>query len=133
MLKVYSFLNIILSHFISKFISPGYQHKDNPYHGATIGRVTNRIKDGRFQIDGETYNVSRNVNNYTLHGGFVGFNKVILLLFLILYMQIFNDHELFPILVFFKFPLTIEAFLSTKYYCHPSINFEETIQTKKLR
>ncbi|XP_044742986.1 galactose mutarotase-like isoform X2 [Chrysoperla carnea] len=55
----------------------GYQHKDNPYHGATIGRVTNRIKNGRFQIDGETYNVSRNVNNYTLHGGFVGFNKVI--------------------------------------------------------
>ncbi|XP_044739519.1 uncharacterized protein LOC123300881 [Chrysoperla carnea] len=55
----------------------GYEHKDNPYHGATMGRVANRIRDGKFQINGETYNVSVNVQSFHLHGGFVGFNKVI--------------------------------------------------------
>ncbi|KAH8408529.1 hypothetical protein KR215_006978 [Drosophila sulfurigaster] len=53
----------------------GYQSAQNPYMGATIGRVCNRIANGRFVLDGKTIQVSRNRGELTLHGGFVGFDK----------------------------------------------------------
>ncbi|XP_043066938.1 galactose mutarotase [Drosophila bipectinata] len=54
----------------------GYQSDKNPYFGATIGRVCNRIANGRFQLDAKWIEVSKNRNNkFQLHGGFVGFDK----------------------------------------------------------
>ncbi|KAH8266057.1 hypothetical protein KR038_001536 [Drosophila bunnanda] len=54
----------------------GYQSERNPYFGATIGRVCNRIGGGRFELDGKVVEVSRNRDNkFQLHGGFVGFDK----------------------------------------------------------
>lgn len=47
----------------------GYLSEDNPYFGATIGRVANRIRDGKFRIDDVEYNVNKNLGNHTLHGG----------------------------------------------------------------
>lgn len=44
--------------------------------GNTIGRVSNRIKDSRFTIDGVEYKVITNNNNHCLHGGLI-FNHVI--------------------------------------------------------
>ena len=44
--------------------------------GNTIGRVSNRIKDSRFTIDGVEYKVVTNNNNHCLHGGLI-FNHVI--------------------------------------------------------
>jgi len=58
----------------------GYRRADNPYFGATIGRVANRIgRDATFSIDGEKYTVTANHNDGTamLHGGNRGFDKVI--------------------------------------------------------
>lgn len=49
---------------------------NNPYMGATVGRVANRINKGRFTIDGEKYNVTSQSPDYSLHGGLEGFNKV---------------------------------------------------------
>lgn len=40
----------------------------NPSFGATIGRFTNRIRDGRFVIDGKTYQLETNEGSNTLHG-----------------------------------------------------------------
>ncbi|XP_063235687.1 galactose mutarotase-like isoform X2 [Bacillus rossius redtenbacheri] len=53
----------------------GYLKADNPYFGAVVGRVANRIKNGRFKIGNETYQISLNDGNNTLHGGLKGFDK----------------------------------------------------------
>ncbi|XP_017048686.2 galactose mutarotase [Drosophila ficusphila] len=54
----------------------GYQSDRNPYFGATIGRVCNRIGNGSFTLDGKLIQVSKNrENKFQLHGGFVGFDK----------------------------------------------------------
>lgn len=55
---------------------PGYQTANNPYFGATVGRVANRVGGGRFSIDGVEYLVTKNWNNrHQLHGGKIGFDK----------------------------------------------------------
>lgn len=48
---------------------------DTCYFGATIGRVANRIKGGKFSLGRKTYNLSKNEGDVTLHGGQFGFNK----------------------------------------------------------
>lgn len=47
------------------------------YFGAVVGRYANRIKNGTFSIDHETYNVPKNENDgkNTLHGGDVGYDQ----------------------------------------------------------
>ncbi|XP_063220439.1 galactose mutarotase-like [Bacillus rossius redtenbacheri] len=55
----------------------GYLKSNNPYFGATIGRVANRINSGKFKIGDKSYQISLNKGNFTLHGGFKGFDKVI--------------------------------------------------------
>jgi aldose 1-epimerase len=45
--------------------------------GALLGRNANRIGGGCFTLDGKTYQLSKNENGSTLHGGAVGFDKVI--------------------------------------------------------
>ncbi len=45
------------------------------YHGAIIGRYSNRIQNGKFEINGITYKVTKNKKGLTLHGGNVGFDK----------------------------------------------------------
>lgn len=55
----------------------GYVGSSEPYFGATIGRVGNRIAKGKFSIDGQQYSVPLNNGENALHGGPEGFqNKV---------------------------------------------------------
>ena len=48
---------------------------DTRNFGATVGRYANRIANGKFILNGVTYNLPRNNGKNTLHGGFKGFGK----------------------------------------------------------
>jgi len=49
---------------------------DSPHFGAIAGRYANRIRDGRFVLDGQAVQVDRNFQGrHHLHGGSVAFGK----------------------------------------------------------
>ena len=49
--------------------------EQNPYLGSTGGRYANRIADGRFTLDGQTFQVARNNHGQHLHGGVAGLDR----------------------------------------------------------
>ncbi|OYX86136.1 MAG: galactose-1-epimerase [Flavobacteriales bacterium 32-34-25] len=55
----------------------GFQKSTEPYFGATIGRVGNRIAKGKFTLEGKQYTIPLNNNGNTLHGGIKGFQDVV--------------------------------------------------------
>jgi aldose 1-epimerase len=54
----------------------GYLHNTS-YFGCIVGRYANRIAKGKFTLDKKTYSLATNDNGNHLHGGTVGFDKVI--------------------------------------------------------
>jgi aldose 1-epimerase len=55
----------------------GYTQKNEPYMGALVGRYANRIANAKFTLDGKPYKLAPNNFGNSLHGGNVGFDKVI--------------------------------------------------------
>nr|WKN35116.1 galactose mutarotase [Tunicatimonas sp. TK19036] len=60
----------------------GYNNMDGyntapSYFGALVGRYGNRIANGEFTLDGETYSLAKNNGPNHLHGGLKGFDKVV--------------------------------------------------------
>jgi aldose 1-epimerase len=51
--------------------------RDKSYLGALVGRVANRIRAGRFSLDGREYTLATNAGGNHLHGGIRGFNKYV--------------------------------------------------------
>ncbi len=66
------FANVVLSY-------PNLEdyRQDNHYIGATLGRYANRIKNGRFNLQGKEIQLAVNEHDghNHLHGGFSGFNR----------------------------------------------------------
>jgi aldose 1-epimerase len=61
---------------LAGYTSPEYL-KGCPYFGALIGRYGNRIGGAKFTLEGKTYELAKNNNGNSLHGGLKGFDKVV--------------------------------------------------------
>ncbi len=64
--KFGKFRNIVLTH---NDIN-AYEGGNPSYLGATCGRIIGRIANGKFDVNGETFELTKNFNNmHTMHGG----------------------------------------------------------------
>jgi aldose 1-epimerase len=53
----------------------GYLADKKTYFGAIVGRYGNRIAHGKFTLDGKAYQLPKNNDDNSLHGGTVGFDQ----------------------------------------------------------
>ncbi|MDR3283850.1 MAG: galactose mutarotase [Treponema sp.] len=55
----------------------GYAERNRPHLGSLIGRYANRIQNAAFTLDGKTCRLDANLGAHSLHGGFLGYDKLL--------------------------------------------------------
>ena len=65
---VFTYISVIKNCFGAKRVNLFDQNGTSPYFGCIVGRVANRIKDGKFTLNGVQHNLSINNPPNTLHG-----------------------------------------------------------------
>ena len=69
--------NVVLG-FDSPLVYTSDEYINNcPFLGALIGRYANRIANGKFSLEGKEYTLAKNNGPNSLHGGNIGFDKVV--------------------------------------------------------
>lgn len=61
-------ITVVSGLLISFYVSCSNQKGLAPYFGCIVGRVANRIKDGKFKLDGVEYSLPLNRPPCSLHG-----------------------------------------------------------------
>lgn len=67
----------VLSNVVLRYSKLEDYLSDTFYLGATIGRLSNRISNACFTMDGRVYHLDKNDGKNSNHGGYNGFNKKI--------------------------------------------------------
>ncbi len=66
--------DVVLGH---KTLDEYIDYQGERFVGCVVGRYANRIADGKFTLNGITYNVPKNNNGQSLHGGLKGLDQVV--------------------------------------------------------
>ena len=67
----------VLGDVVLGFDELGDYEQDDAHVGCVIGRVANRTTGARFELDGVEYRLSANRDPNHLHGGHIGFHKIV--------------------------------------------------------
>ena len=67
--------NIVLGYDTPDEYVPPLRPQGHPYHGSTVGRYANRIKHGKFSLNGQEYQLAINNGPNGLHGGVKGISE----------------------------------------------------------
>ena len=70
-------VDVVLGFDSPKSYLESYNLPSAPYFGTTVGRYAGRIHKGLFSLNGKTYQLTKNNNGNSLHGGSIGFGKKI--------------------------------------------------------
>ena len=68
-------VDVVLGHDTMADYEDDFTSSGSTCCGAFVGRYANRIKGGRFTLNGKTYTLAKNNGENHLHGGDVGFDK----------------------------------------------------------
>jgi aldose 1-epimerase len=74
-LKTGNIIDIVLGLESLKDYIKSYEIGGSPYYGATVGRYSGRINQGLFTLNNKVYQLEKNLNNHSLHGGNIGFSQ----------------------------------------------------------
>lgn len=55
----------------------GYINNQHAYFGAILGRVANRVANGRFRLGSREFELTKNAGDFQLHGGAKGFDQAV--------------------------------------------------------
>ena len=76
-LKNGKIIDVVLGLDTLKDYIKSYEIGGSPYFGATVGRYSGRINQGLFTLNNKKYQLEKNHNNHSLHGGNSGFSQKI--------------------------------------------------------